>query len=101
LFGLIRRVRKKIVILAVAVVALVCLTALVYRPPSRWSSVALGMSRSNVYSLLGEPNGNNESTKGGVRWRSNATVGRWEFDVFFHDDDTVGALGRRWRWNWW
>jgi hypothetical protein len=94
-------VRKKIVIIAFAVVVLVSLTVLSVRPPSKWSSVALGMSRSNVYSLLGEPDRNNESTKGGVRWGNNAIVGRWEFDVFFHDDDTVGTLGRRWLWNWW
>jgi hypothetical protein len=69
------------------------------RPPSKWSYVTPGMSRSEVYSFAGQPDWNNENTKGGVRWRSDAIIGRWEFDVFFRADDTVGTFGRRWRWN--
>jgi hypothetical protein len=100
-FGHICRVRKKLVIFAIAVTALVGAGWLASRPPANWSRVSLGMSRSSVYSLIGTPVINNESTKGGVRWRSGAVVGRWEFDVFFRADDTVAVLGKRWRWNWW
>jgi len=94
-------VRKKIVIVAVAIAAVVTLTVLAGRPPPKWSRVAFGMSRSDVYSLLGAPVISNENTKGGVRWCSGAIIGRWEFDVFFRVDDTVAVAGRRWRWNWW
>jgi len=94
-------VRRKLTIIAIIIAALVVLALLAVRPPSKWSHVASGMTRSNVYSLLGEPATTHERTKGGVRWRSDAVVGRWEFDVFFRADDTVGALGKRWRWNWW
>ena len=92
--------RKKLVIIGIVVAALVSLAVLASRPPSAWSSVAPGMSRTSVYSLVGQPDGHNENSKGGVRWRSDVIVGRWELDVFFRADDTVGAIGRRWRWNW-
>lgn len=92
---------KKLVIIAGVVAALVVVALLAARPPSRWRDVASGMTRSNVYYLLGEPATTNESMKGGVRWRSDAVVGRWEFDVVFRADDSVGAIGKRWRWNWW
>lgn len=100
-FGNIHRVRKKLVIVTIVVVVVASAVLLASRPPSKWSDVASGMARSNVYSLLGEPDTNNEGTKGGVRWCSDDIIGRWELDVFFHADDTVGALGKRWRWNWW
>jgi hypothetical protein len=71
------------------------------RPPAKWGHVEVGMTRLKTYSLVGQPQTSRESLKGGVHWRSGAIVGRWEFDVFFRADDSVGALGRRWRWNWW
>ncbi len=71
------------------------------RPPANWAQVEVGMTRLKTYSLVGQPHANREGLKGGVQWRSDAMVGRWEFDVFFRADETVGALGRRWRWNWW
>jgi hypothetical protein len=77
------------------VAVLLAVTWFASRPPSRWSLVMTGTTRSHVYSPLGEPNRTNESTKGGVRWRSNALVGHWEFDVFFHEDGTVGAFAKR------
>ena len=91
---------KKLCLLGAGVLALLALLFLVSRPPTRWSRVEFGMSRSNVYSLIGQPYRNNEATKSGVRWRSDAVVGRWEFDAFFRDE-TVAVFGRRWRWNWW
>jgi len=94
-------VRKKLVIFAIVVAALVGAGFLASRPPAKWSHVSQGMTRANVYSLIGTPVINNETTKGGVRWHSGAVVGRWEFDVFFRADDTVGVFGKRWRWNWW
>lgn len=100
-FGSIHRVKKKLVIFTLVVVVVAGAALLASRPPGKWSDVASGMTRPNVYSLLGEPDSNNEGTKGGVRWRSDALIGRWEFDVFFRADDTVGGLGKRWRWNWW
>ena len=66
-----------------------------------WNRVSLGMSRSDVYARIGTPAINNERTKGGVRWRSGAVIGRWELDVFFRADDTVRAFGKRWYWSWW
>ncbi len=93
--------KRKFVVAVVIVAALVGAGWFGSRPPAEWSRVAPGMSRANVYSLIGSPVINNEGTKGGVRWRSGAVVGRWEFDVFFQADDTVGLWGKRWRWNWW
>jgi hypothetical protein len=94
-------VKKKLAITAVALAIFVAVAPLTGRPPSEWTHVEPGMSRAEAYSLLGLPDTNNESLKGGVRWRSSAVVGRWEFDVFFQADDSVGAFGKRWRWNWW
>ena len=92
---------KKLCIAGLGGVILLALAFLATRPPLKWNRVAFGMSRSEVYSLVGQPHTSNELTKGGVRWRSGAFVGRWEFDVFFRADDTVNQFGKRWRWNWW
>jgi hypothetical protein len=91
---------KKLPIAAVAIPTFVAVAVLLQRPPAKWTHVELGMTRQKAYSLVGQPDTSSESLKGGVRWRSNAIVGRWEFDVFFRADDTVGSFGRRWRWNW-
>ena len=93
--------RTKLVLFTIVVAALLGAGLLASCPPAKWSHVSLGMSRLNVYSLIGTPVVNNESMKGGVRWRSSAVIGRWEFDVFFRADDTVGVFGKRWRWSWW
>jgi hypothetical protein len=90
---------KKLPIAAGAITTFVAVVVLIYRPPSKWTHVELGMTRPKTYSLVGQPDSSSESLKGGVRWRSDAIVGRWEFDVLFRADDTVGAIGRRWRWN--
>lgn len=68
--------------------------ALLSRPPSDWKRIAPGMRRSDVYSVVGQPHISNESSKGGVRWRSSRIIGRWEFEVFFRDE-TVYNFGRR------
>lgn len=100
-FGKIGRMKNGLVVFTIVVAALVAAGLPASRPPALWRHVALGMSRSNVYSLVGAPVINNESTKSGVRWRRDAVVGRWEFEGFFRADDTVGSFGERWRWNWW
>ena len=92
--------RKKLSIAAIAIAAFVVVAVLMSRPPSNWTRVELGMTRPKVYSIVGQPDANNEGLKGGVRWRGDVVVGRWEFDVFFRADETVGAFGKRWRWNW-
>ena len=88
---------RKLLLIFVAILVIV-IAAFVASPPLAWRRVKAGMNRSEVYSRLGQPQISNESTKGGVRWRSSRVVGRWELDAFFRDDDTVGAFGRRWRW---
>ena len=102
-FGINHSVKKKFAIITTTVaafLAVVVLASYPSRPPAKWQNVTSGMTRSNVYSLLGKPTETNENTKGGVRWRSNGAAGRWEFDVYFREDDTVGAFGKRWRWHW-
>ena len=94
------RTMKKRALIVVAL-ALVCLVFVVSRPPQIWSSIRAGMSRQDVYARFGQPAASSEQTKGFVFWQRDLLVGRWEFSVAFHDDDTVGAFGRRWRWNWW
>ena len=69
--------RKRLVIFTIVVVALMGAGLLAIRPPASWSHVAEGMSRSTVYSLVGAPVINKESTKGGVRWHNDSLVGRW------------------------
>jgi hypothetical protein len=82
----------------VAIVVVGISGLLVFSPPAKWRRVRAGMSRTEVYAILGQPGANTENIKGGVRWRSNAVVGRWEMDVFFGTDDRVVALARRSRW---
>ncbi len=66
--------------------------------PGRWSEIRAGMKREEVYAKLGRPAADYEATKGAVVWRRNLIIGRWEFDVAFRADKTVGSLGWRWRW---
>jgi hypothetical protein len=93
--------RKKFGIGSFVVLLAIVALVLMGRPPTIWRQIEAGMGRPIVYSLLGKPCLSNESTKGGVRWRKDLFIGRWEFDVFFHDDETVGAFGKSWRWNGW
>jgi hypothetical protein len=90
---------KRRVLIIVALI-LVCWAFVISRPPRAWSSIAAGMSRQDVYARLGQPAILREQTKGFVFWERDLLVGRWEFSAAFHGDDTVGAFGRRWRWNW-
>ena len=71
----------------------------VSRPPRVWDGVTAGMSRHEVYTRLGQPNFSAEETEGFVFWQKNLLVGKWELSVAFHADDTVGAFGRDWKWN--
>ena len=82
------------------IAALILVAVQLSRPPGHWSEITDGMSRQDVYSRLGEPVATFESTKGTVRWRRDLLVGRWEFDVAFRADETVGMSGSRWRWSW-
>jgi hypothetical protein len=70
------------------------------RPPATWYQVKTGMNRSVVYSLLGNPYALRESTFGGVWWRKELFVGRWEFAVYFREDNTVYFTHTNWKWNW-
>ena len=90
--------KKQAVIIGALI--LVCLVFVGSQPPRSWSSVTAGMSRQDVYARLGPPAASREQTKGFVFWHRDLLVGRWEFSVAFHADDTVGAFGRRWRWSW-
>lgn len=55
--------------------------------PSRWTSVSIGMDRSDVYRRLGEPDAI-IPLKGEV-WHSSCFVGRWEHRIFFSDDNKL------------
>jgi hypothetical protein len=88
---------RKLLLIFVATLVIVT-AAFVASPPLAWRRVKAGMSRSEVYSCLGQPHISNESTKGGVRWRSSRIVGRWELDVFFRGDNTADAFGHHWKW---
>jgi outer membrane protein assembly factor BamE (lipoprotein component of BamABCDE complex) len=81
-------------------VASVWLIFAVSRPPRVWDGFKAGMSRHEVYKRLGQPYFSAEE-KGFVFWQKNLLVCKWELSVAFHDDDTVGAFGRDWRWNYW
>jgi hypothetical protein len=95
----ISRVRRKLSMVSAAVASFVGLAVWICWPPAKWAEVEVGMTRLKTYSLVGQPHANRESLKGGVHWRRDTIVGRWELDVFFRADDSVGAFGRRWRWN--
>ena len=94
------RAMKKRILSALALLVLLVVPAIVTRPPRRWSVVTVGMQRQEVYAKLGRPAARFEQTKGAVRWRRELLVGKWEFDVAFRADDTVGMYGPRWRWSW-
>jgi hypothetical protein len=80
-----------------SILVLLLLGFVVSRPPRAWSGISSGMSRQDIYAKLGQPVSSSE--KGFVFWRRDLLVGRWEFSAAFHDDDSVGAFGYRWRWN--
>ena len=96
----------------IAIIAVLGAAVIATRPPAKWHSVTLGMTRSNVYSLLGAPAGIvehkgdhmslvSEGAKDTASWHKNAIIGRWEFYVVFRFNDTVGTFGERRTWNWW
>lgn len=91
---------KSILILSLVagVLLVVCLCA--SEPPSIWKQISTGMTRNEVYHLLGNPTVNVEPTKGIVLWQRDWLMGRWELDVSFRSDETVAIYGTRWRWNW-
>jgi hypothetical protein len=85
--------------IAILVLVVLVVVPVVTRLPSRWGEVTAGMQRQDVYARLGQPASAYEQTKGTVRWRRELLVGRWEFDVTFRADDSVGAFRCRWRWS--